>query len=69
MFIETLFPAAEMWPPVTLMAVDEIERFAPGIEVELDDDTTLAEALDIVGGLAAYCRRERERLKKLGLST
>jgi len=69
-FDTAIFPAAEMWPSECLLTVDEIEHFAPdiGIELELDEDVTLAEARGIAGGLAAFCHRERIRNEERGLT-
>ena len=48
-----------------LMSIVEIEEFAPHIVAEIDDETTFEEAELIPGGFEAWCRRERQRQRRL----
>ena len=62
-----VWPAVEFERPPELMTVAGIEDFASSINGDLDlpDDMTLDEASAIPGGLAVFCRRQRQRERSM----
>ena len=65
MILETPIWPLDRFECRELMSITELEAYAPHAEVELFDDEGPEDAEQLVGGYEAWCKRERQRQRRL----